>query len=285
MVDMFGKCKYVDWARRVFDAMSVKDAVSWTSLCSCYVNCGMPRQGLEAFREMGLNGVRPNVVSVSSILSACSELKDLNLGRVIHEFVVRHGMEENVFVSSALVNIYASCLNIKQAQLDEKEVVKLDGASWNVVIGGCLNNGQMVQALKMVGQMQKSGIKPNQITITSLIPVCKDLVSLRASKEVHSYIFRNCLMEDLATTTALVFVYAKCGELELSQRVFDMMPRRDTVSWNTMIIANSMHGNGEEALLLFRKILDSGVKPNSVTFTGVLSGCSHSRLVGEGIMV
>ncbi|KAM1044849.1 hypothetical protein ACFX2I_035814 [Malus domestica] len=137
----------------------------------------------------------------------------------------------------------------------------------------------------MLGQMQESGIKPNHITITSLLPACEDLVSLRACKEVHSYIFRNCLMEDLATTTALVFMQAKCGELELSQRVFDMMPRRDTVAWNTMIIANSMYGNGEEALLPFRKMLDSGVKPNSVTFTGVLSGCSHSRLVGEGIMV
>ncbi|KAM1032209.1 hypothetical protein ACFX15_035208 [Malus domestica] len=185
MVDMFGKCKYVDGARLVFDAMAVKDVVSWTSLCSCYVNCGMPRQGLEAFREMGLNGVRPNVVTVSSILPACSELKDLNLGRVIHGFVVRQGMEENVFVSSALVNIYASCLSIKQAQLvldmmSKRDVaswnvlltayfsnrdsikgvtlicrmrrvdVKLDGASWNAVIGGCLNNGQTEQALKML---------------------------------------------------------------------------------------------------------------------------------------
>ncbi|KAM1591956.1 hypothetical protein FF1_035846 [Malus domestica] len=155
--------------------MAVKDVVSWASLCSCYVNCGMPRHGLEAFRETGLNGVRPNVVTVSSILPACSELKDLNLGRVIHGFVVRHGMEENVFVSSALVNIYASCLSIKQAQLTE-------------------------EALKMLGQMQESGIKPNQITITSLLPACKDLESLGAGKEVHSYIFRNCLMEDLAVT-------------------------------------------------------------------------------------
>ncbi|KAM2042408.1 hypothetical protein ACFX16_036102 [Malus domestica] len=186
MVDMFGKCKYVDLARLVFDAMAVKDVVSWTSFCSCYVNCGMPRQGLEAFHEMGLNGVRPNVVTVSSILPACSELKDLNLGSLIHGFVVRHGMEENVFVSSALVNIYASCLSIKQAQLvfdmmskrdfvswnvlltayfsnrDTKKGcvtlicrmrridVKLDGASWNVVIGGCLNNGQTEQALTML---------------------------------------------------------------------------------------------------------------------------------------
>ncbi|KAB2636820.1 pentatricopeptide repeat-containing protein [Pyrus ussuriensis x Pyrus communis] len=319
MVDMFGKCKYVDGARWVIDAMAVKDVVSWTSLCSCYVNCEMPRQGLEVFREMGLNGMRPIVVTVSSILCACSALKDLNLGSLIHGFVVRHGMEETV--SSALVNIYASCRSIKQAQLVfdmmskqevvswnvlltayfsnrdcekgvtlfyrmRREVVKLDGTSWNAVIGGCLNNGQTEQALKMLRQMKESGIKPNQITITSLLPACKDLESLRAGKEVHSYIFRNCLMEDLATTTALVFMYPKCGELELSQRVFDMMPRRDTVAWNTMIITNSMHGNGEEALLLFRKMLDSGVKPPilllSLVFCAVVAILG---LVGEGILV
>lgn len=320
MVDMFGKCKYVDGARRVFDDMPVKDVISWTSLCSCYVNCGLPRQGLVAFREMGLNGVRPNAVTVSTILPACSELKDLNSGREIHGYVVKHGMGGNVFVSSALVNIYASCLSIKHAQtvfdkMSQRDVVswnvlltayfsnrecekgmtlfcrmrnegvKLDGASWNAVIGGCLNNGQTEQALKMLGEMQESGFKPNQITITSLLPACKDLESLRAGKEVHSYIFRNCLMDDLATTTALVFMYAKCGELELSRRVFNLMPVKDTVAWNTMIIGNSMHGNGGEALLLYRKMVESGVKPNSVTFTGVLCGCSHSRLVDEGIKV
>ncbi|KAK9937569.1 hypothetical protein M0R45_014348 [Rubus argutus] len=137
----------------------------------------------------------------------------------------------------------------------------------------------------MLGRMQESGFKPNQITITSLLPACKDLESLRAGKEVHSYIFRNCLMDDLATTTALVFMYAKCGELELSRRVFNLMPVKDTVAWNTMIIGNSMHGNGGEALLLYTKMVESGVKPNSVTFTGVLCGCSHSRLVDEGIKV
>ncbi|KAM1688273.1 hypothetical protein ACFX2K_036156 [Malus domestica] len=169
--------------------MAVKDVVSGTSLCSCYVNCGMPRHGLEAFRE-GLNGVRPNVVTVSSILPACSELKDLNLERVIHGFVVRHGMEENVFVSSALVNIYASCLSTKQAQLVFDMMSRRDVVSLNTE-----------EALKMLGQMQESGIKPNQITITSLLPAaCKDLESLRVGKEVHSYIFRNCLMEDLAVT-------------------------------------------------------------------------------------
>ncbi|XP_068319528.1 pentatricopeptide repeat-containing protein At4g25270, chloroplastic-like [Pyrus communis] len=151
MVAMFGKCKYVDGARLVFDAMAVKDVVSWTSLCSCYVNCGMPRQGLEVFREMGLNRVRPNVVTVSSILPACSELKDLNLGRVIHGFVVRHGMEENVFVSSALVNIYASCLSITQAQLVYDMMSKRDVVSLNAPLTAYFSNRDSKKGVTFTG--------------------------------------------------------------------------------------------------------------------------------------
>ncbi|KAK9275541.1 hypothetical protein L1049_022808 [Liquidambar formosana] len=317
---MYAKCRHFEGAQRVFDDMPVKDVITWTSLSSCYVSCGLPRQALVAFREMSLNGVRPNSVTVSSVLPACTELKNLNLGREIHGFIVKNGIGENVFVSSALVDMYASCLSIRRALLvfdnmSRRDIVswnvimtayflnkecekalslfymmrnngiELNYASWNAVIGGCMQNGRTEQALEILGQMQYSGFKLNQITITSILPACTNLESLRGGKEIHGYILRHWFVEDLTATTALVFMYAKCGDLDLSRRVFNMMPRRDTVSWNTMIIANSMHGNGKEALFLFHKMLDSGVKPNSVTFTGVLSGCSHSRLVNEGLLV
>ena len=320
LIDMYAKCKCVEDARWVFDGMRVKDVISWTSLSSCYVTYGLPRQGLEEFREMMLNGVRPNVVTVSSILPACSELKTLNSGREIHGFVVKNEMGENLFVCSALVSMYASCLRIRHARLVfdnmsrrdvvlwnviltayfsnkecekglelfyqmRNEDVKLNDASWNAVICGCVQNGKTELALEMLGQMQDLGFKPNQITITSVLPACTSLESLRTGKEIHGYIYRHLFIKDLMTTTALVFMYAKCGDLELSLRVFNMMPKKDTVAWNTIIIANSMHGKGEEALLLFEKMLESGAKPNSVTFTGVLSGCSHSQLVDKGLLI
>ncbi|KAL5852823.1 hypothetical protein ACOSQ3_007941 [Xanthoceras sorbifolium] len=320
LIDMYSKCKYIDGSRRVFEGMRFKDVVSWTALCSSYVNCGLQEQALETFREMGSNGVRPNSVTVSSILPACSDLKFLNSGRQIHGYVIRNGMESNVFVSSALVNMYASCSSITQAELVfdnmsyrdvvswnviltacflnkefekglalfyrmRNECVKLNIASWNAVIGGCTQNGRNELALQILGHMQDSGFKPNQITVASVIPACTNLESIKGGKEIHGYIYRNWLLEDLTATTALIFMYSKCGDLELSLRVFKLMPRKDTITWNTMIIAHSMHGNGEKALSLFHELLDSGVKPNSVTFTGVLSGCSHSCLVDEGLSI
>lgn len=320
LIHAYGKCKCVEGARRVFDDLVVKDVVSWTSLSSCYVNCGLPRKGLAVFREMGWNGVKPNPVTVSSILPACTELKDLESGRVIHGFAVRHGMVENVFVCSALVCMYARCLSVREAQavfdlMPHRDVVswngvltacftnkeyekglallsqmsrdgvKADEATWNAVIGGCMENGQTEEALKMLRKMQNMGFKPNEITISSILPACSILERLRMGKEIHCYVFRHWMVGDLTSTTAIAYMYAKCGDLNLSRNVFDMMPRKDVVAWNTMIVANAMHGNGKEALLLFENMLQSRVKPNSVTFTGVLSGCSHSRLVEEGLQI
>ncbi|MFS7955866.1 putative tetratricopeptide-like helical domain superfamily, DYW domain-containing protein [Helianthus anomalus] len=320
MIDMFGKCKFLEGAKRVFDELRFRDVISWTSVCSCYVSCGKPRLGIHAFREMVLDGVRPNSVSVSSILPACSELKCLNLGREIHGFVVRNGVTENVFISSALVDMYATCLRIKQAELVFNRMVnrdivshnvmisayfengepakalatfermkversKLNYASWNAVICGCLQAGRTQQALELLSEMQHAGFNPNQITLTAVLTACTNLESLRGGKETHGFIFRHGFLNDTTALTALIFMYAKCGKLEISQKVFEMISRKDTVAWNTMIYANSMHGNGIEALALFNEMLNAGVKPNAVTFTGVLSGCSHSRLVDEGLFI
>ncbi|XP_045792979.1 pentatricopeptide repeat-containing protein At2g29760, chloroplastic-like [Trifolium pratense] len=320
LIHAYGKCKCVEGARRVFDDLVVRDVVTWTSLSSCYVNCGFPRKGLSVFRQMGLDGVKPNPVTVSSILPACSELKDLKSGKEIHGFAVRHGMVENVFVCSGLVSLYAKCLSVREARavfdlMPHRDVVswngvltayftnkeyekglslftqmsrdgvKADEATWNAVIGGCMENGRIEEAVEMLRKMQNMGFKPNEITISSILPACSFSENLRMGKEIHGYVFRHWKVGDLTSTTALLYMYAKCGDLNLSRNVFNMMRRKDVVAWNTMIIANAMHGNGKEALFLFDKMLQSRVKPNSVTFTGVLSGCSHSRLVEEGVQI
>ncbi|KAG8384498.1 hypothetical protein BUALT_Bualt04G0124200 [Buddleja alternifolia] len=320
LIDMYGKCKHFEGAERVFGDLRIRDVITWTSFCSCYVNCGLPRETLRAFREMGLSGIRPNAMTLSSVLPACSVLKCLNTGREIHGFGIKNGMAGNVFVNSALVDMYSSCSSIKYAELvfhntphldavswnviisayfsngecgkalDKFQEmrdrgVKLNSVSWNSVISGCLANGKAQEALELLGHMQQLGCKPNQITITSVLTACTLLEDWRGGKEIHAYAFRHCFTEDLAASTALVLIYAKSGDLEMSKRVFSMMPLKDTVAWNTIIIASSMHGRGEETLSLFNKMVISGVKPNSVTFTGVLSGCSHSQRVEEGLSI
>lgn len=320
LIDMYGKCKYSEGAEEVFRDLRTKDVITWTSLCSCYVYCGLPGEAIQAFREMGLNGVRPNGMTLSSVLPACSDLKCLTLGREIHCFAIKNGLAENAFVNSALIAMYSSCSRISHAELVfvnmpqcdvvswnmiisayfrngqcekalnkfqemRRQGVKLDIVSWNSVISGCTDNGKAREALVLLRHMQHLGIRPNQITITSVLSACTLLEDWKGGKEIHAYIIRGYLMEDLAAMTVLVLIYAKSGDLEMSNRLFNMMPVKDTVAWNTIIIANSMHGRGEEALLLFNEMIRSGIKPNSATFTGVLSGCSHSQMMDQGLSI
>lgn len=108
LIDMFGKCRYIKGAKDVFSSLQVKDVISWTSLSSCYIKYKLSREGLRVFREMGLDGARANSLLLSSVLPVCSRLKDLNAGKEVHGYVIKNGMEDNVFVSSALVDMYAS---------------------------------------------------------------------------------------------------------------------------------------------------------------------------------
>ncbi|VFQ68469.1 unnamed protein product [Cuscuta campestris] len=322
LIDMYGKCRHSEGARMVFDDLAVKkDVISWTAMCSCYMKCGVPREAIQIFRRMMLSGVSPNSLTLSSVLPACSRLKYLALGREIHGHVIRKGMGDNVFISSALVDMYASCSRIMKAELVFLSMRKRDDVLWNVVLSAYLSHGECEKAMRLFSQMrnelgvalnqdtwnavisgfaqcgetkksfellaemQKSGTKPNLITITAVVPICTNLGSLKAGKEIHCFVFHHGFLNDITSATALVFLYAKCGSLELSRRTFDLMLGKDTVAYNTMIFANSIHGNGEEAVLLFNEMISSGLQPNTATFTAVLSGCSHSRLVDEGQMI
>ncbi|KAI4366858.1 hypothetical protein MLD38_022671 [Melastoma candidum] len=280
----------------------------------------MHMQALNGFREMVLGGTMPNPVIISLLISVCSELNLLRVGKELHCFVIRHKMDDNIHVGTAIINLYSRCSTISEAQsvfdrmrthdaicwntilaanfkdgncdrglalFDQmrKEGIRLTNASWNIIIGGCVQYGQNESAVDFFRRMQVAGFRPDQITILTILPVCGNLELLCGGRAIHSYVLRSRLTNSLAMETALSLMYAKCGDLEMSQRVFDMILSKDLVAWNTIIIANSMHGDGVKALALFREMLETGIRPNSVTFTGVLSGCSHSRLIEVAVSI
>ncbi|EPS61845.1 hypothetical protein M569_12946 [Genlisea aurea] len=322
LIDMYGKCKCIEGAKMVFDGLTSRDLITWTSFCCSYVNCGLPRDSLRVFREMGSAGVKPNAITLSSVLPACSDLKCLKLGREIHCYCVKNGdLRDSVFVNSALMDMYSRCSSVERAESIFGNMKRLDVVSWNVMLSayfrngdwetgfrrfhelrrnrglrpdvvswntsitGCVENGKLREGLELVVDMQKMGFKPNQITVASLLTACVQLEDWRRGKETHGYMIRHRYTEDPASSTALVWIYAKGGDCEAAERVFDTIPEKDTVAWNTMIAANAMHGKGKESLLLFETMLAGGAAPNSVTFTCVLSGCSHSKMVDEGVAV
>ncbi|KAL6139331.1 hypothetical protein ACLB2K_064608 [Fragaria x ananassa] len=141
---------------------------------------------------------------------------------------------------------------------------------------------QTNQASELFARMKDSGVRPNQVTMVSLISLCGEVGALDLGKWVHSYINQQRIEVDVILRTALVDMYAKCGEIDVALRLFSKAINRDSQMWNVMITGLAMHGCGKQALELFEEMQRQGVKPNDITFIGLLHACSHAGLVADG---
>eukprot|EP01018_Ginkgo_biloba_P007209 Gb_35258 [translate_table: standard] len=313
LINMYGKCRSLECARLVFDKMSKRNIVSWNTMIAGYAQNGFGEEALELFRQMQLKGEKPNHLTFASVVKACASIAALEQGKNVHDQIMETVFETNVVVGTALVDMYAKCGSLESARevfdkIIEKNVVSwnsmiagyaqngyTDGAlklffqmpnpdviAWTALIASFVQNGRSEDALKLFYQMQKASMKPDQFAFASMLNACGNLVALEEGKQAHSYIIRTGLNSDVALENALVDMYAKCGVIEDASQVFDKMPRRNLFSWTAMIAGSALHGRGKEALKLFEEMVQKGMKPDEITFVGVLSACSHAGLVDEG---
>eukprot|EP01018_Ginkgo_biloba_P015187 Gb_08065 [translate_table: standard] len=283
LLTMYADCGSINNARRIFDKISQRDVVLWNAMLAGYSQNGQCEAALKLFREMQVQGMDPNSASIASVLPACAHLAALHSGKQIHELIIRSGLDLNFVARSALVTMYAKCGCEDDAGHLFESMPQRDLVSWNGIIAGCVQNGHCDKALKWFRQMQLTGVKPDSITIASILPLCSDLGALQQGNEIHGYVIKNGLHADILVGNALIDTYAKCGSIEYAGHVFDKMPHRDVISWTAIIAGYGMHGQGEDALTLFYQMEQAGIKPDLITFTAVLSACSHAGLVHEGM--
>lgn len=282
LIDMYAKCANVELARQVFDKMSRRDVVSWNAVIGGYAQNGYPRETLELFHKMQFYGVRSDLVTLTSVLSACSHILALQQGKEIHANIIRSGYESNVFLGSALIDLYCKCGSTASAGCVFDAVFERDVVVWNAMITGYAQNGFPNEALNLFRQMHQAGIKVNTVTISCVLPACTILAALQQGKEIHNYAIKRELQSNVSVGSALVDMYAKCGNVEIARKVFDKMNKRDVILWTSLIAGYAMHGYGENALALFRHMEMSNLKPDHVTFVALLSACSHAGLINEG---
>eukprot|EP01018_Ginkgo_biloba_P014303 Gb_06899 [translate_table: standard] len=282
LIDMYAKCGNIKFARELFDTMRERNVVSWSAMIAGYALNGHATEALALFHQMQFSDVKPNLVTIVSVLPACSHLAALEQGKWIHEYIIRNGFEPDGPVGTALVDMYAKCGNIEVARQLFDTMSTRDVVSWNVMISGYAQNGHAPEALTLFHKMQLQDVKPNSVTMVSVLPACAHLAALQQGKWIHDFIIRSGLETDVSVGTALIDMYAKCGNLNVACQLFEEMSKRDVVLWNTMITGYGMHGNAKDALALFVQMQRTLVKPNHVTFICVLSACSHAGLVDEG---
>ncbi|OAY77185.1 pentatricopeptide repeat-containing protein At3g46790, chloroplastic [Ananas comosus] len=290
LIDMYAHLGALDDARNVFDETPEKTIFVWNALLKALALADVAEEALALLREMGRRGVAMDSFTYSHALKACiasSSHPPLAADRVreIHGHAVRRGFESRVHVGTTLVDCYAKLGLVSYAERVFDEMPERNVVSWTAMIACRAKNERPFDALDLFYQMMVSepDVSPNSVTMVSALQASAGLAALGQGKIMHAYILRKGLDSILSVFNALIAMYMKCGSLNTALRLFDSMSgRRDVVSWNSIISGYGSLGFGAKAIQVFEEMVESGIKPSSITFVSVLGACSHSGLVEEG---
>ncbi|CAN6725977.1 unnamed protein product [Malus baccata var. baccata] len=172
LIDMYANCTRVQDSLWVFNLLPKRDAISWNSIIAGCVQNGMFDEGLIFFRQMLMNKVKPVHVSFSSIIPACAHLTTLHLGKQLHGYITRGGFEDNVYVASSLVDMYAKCGNIRMARWIFHKMERHDMVSWTAMIMGYALHGHAHDAISSFEQMKEEAVKPNYVSFMAVLTAC-----------------------------------------------------------------------------------------------------------------
>ena len=284
LIDMYVKCGSIEAARNVFSCMPNRSVVSMNALIAGYVQHDFD-EAIDLFHEMQNGGLNPSEITFASLLDACNGPVKLNLGRQIHCLILKRGLlsGDDLLGVSLLVMYMNSQMKTDADILFSEFQYPKSTILWTAIISAHTQNGCSEEALQFYREMRRNDAIPDQAAFASVLKACSTLASLADGRVIHSLIFHIGFDSDELTCSALVDMYAKCGEIKSSVQVFEEMGSKiDVISWNSMIVGFAKNGYAENALNIFNEMKQTQIRPDDVTFLGVLTACSHAGRVSEG---
>lgn len=242
LLNMYGTGANIETARRLFDTMKYRTAATWNSMIAGYTRRGDIEAARELFDEM------PDKNEKSWNVMVCGYTR-------IGKFDVAGRLFNDMPIKKTL-------------------------PTWNAMISGYTRASRPAEALALFRQMQLAEVRPDEITLVSVIPSCAQLGALQLGEWIHRYVQRNNFNHNTKVSNAIIDMYIKCGSLDHAMAVFRRMKEPTLVSWNTLISGLALHGQGEEAIQIFTEMVTTkGVIPDAITFVGLLNACAHAGLV------
>lgn len=295
--------------------MPHRDLVSWASILTAHNQANHPHVALSMFPQMfALDRLPPDHFVLASLAKACSSLGALRQGKQVHaHFAVSPFYADDV-VKSSLVDMYGNCGLPDNAwsvfeSISRKNLVSCTAMvsgfarsgrhsdaielfqrmpaknllTWTALISGMVQSGNRADAFSLFMDMRREGVEiVDPFVLSSIVGASASLAALDVGRQFHCLVmvlgFESCLF----VSNALVDMYAKCSDVLAAKDIFDGMVRRDVVSWTSVIVGMAQHGRAEEALCMYEEMVSAGVRPNEVTFVGLIYACSHTGLVDKG---
>lgn len=315
LISMYGKCGLIKDAHKLFDEMPQRDQVSYASILTAYNQANLPNRALSIFLDMFIrDNLQPDHFIFASLVNSCAALNVLRIGQQVHARFILSEFSYDDIVKSSLVDMYAKCGSVDVARVvfdkvclknsiswtamingyartgKKSEAIKLlrdmkeaNLFSWTALISGLIQSGHLISAFHLFIEMRKEGIRIiDPFILSSVIGASANLAALELGKQVHCLVVKLGFEYSLYVGNALVDMYAKCSDIISSKTVFCYIVKKDVVSWTSIIVGLAQHGKAKEALTLYDDMVSTGLKPNEVTFVGLIYACSHVGLVNKG---
>ncbi|KAJ0810500.1 putative tetratricopeptide-like helical domain superfamily, DYW domain-containing protein [Helianthus annuus] len=315
LISIYSKHGLIKDAHQLFDEMPQRDPVSWASILTAFNRANLPNRSISIFPNMFVHDcLQPDHFVFASLLNSCAALNALHLGRQVHAQFVLSAFSSDDITKSSLVDMYVKCgaVDIARAVFDtirlknsvswtamisgyarsgrKSEAVELlrdmkiqSLFSWTALVSGLIQSGHFVSAMRLFVEMKQEGIKiVDPFILSSVLGASANLAALELGKQVHCLVTKLGFESSLYVCNALIDMYAKCSDITAAKIAFRYTIKKDVVSWTSIIIGLAQHGKAKEALALYDDMILTGLKPNEVTFVGLIYACSHVGLVNTG---
>ncbi|CAL5194362.1 unnamed protein product [Lathyrus oleraceus] len=308
--------KFLTYAIKVFSQIHNPNLFIFNALirgCSISEN---PENSFHYYIQSQRIGLLPDNITHPFLAKACAQLESFTMGTQVHGQIVKHGFQRDFYVQHSLVYMYASLCDLNSARCVFKRMGRFDVASWtcmikgyhkcgdvesarelfdrmpeknlvtwSTMISGYSRNSRFDKAVEMFEILQADGVVANEVVMVGVISACAHLGALAIGEKAHEYVMRNNLDLNVILGTAVVDMYARCGNVEKAIRVFEEMEEKDVLCWTGLVSGLAMHGYAEKALEYFYVMVKTGIVPRDITFTAVLKACSHGGLVEKGLEI
>lgn len=314
LIDMYSKCGSFEDACVLFDQLTERDVVTWNIMIAWHAqNCHgkearffferMQEEGftpnqvtwnaliaaqsclglaIEVFWQMQQVGVAPDKVTFLCILQTCCRDGSLEQGMQFHNYTIRCGFDVDMLIQNTLIDLYAKSDSFEAACLVFDRLTRRDVVTWNVLIAGHTMHGHAQECLKLFQRMRQDNVDPDRVTFVAILQACSSIAVLENGRQIHDQVIERGFELDLHVGNTLIDFYAKCGRMEDALVLFNRLPRRDEVTWSTLISGYSKHCNYILASQCFHDMQDEGMRPNAGVYLSLLSACSHAKLLNKG---
>ncbi|GAB2218627.1 hypothetical protein Droror1_Dr00001853 [Drosera rotundifolia] len=285
LITLYAKCGRMDVSEGLFSRTDdrYKNVVTWTSRITQFARCGMVREAVEAFDGMRGKGIYPNEFSFSAVLPACRDWS----GRQVHGLIEKHGFIGDVFVGSALVDMYAKCFDMGDAEKAFDEMPERNLVSWNSMIVGFLENGLYYKAVCYFRDVNGEELLcPDEVTYSSTLSACANMgCGLGIGRQVHGVVVKHGMSDLAYVANSLMDMHSKCGSFADGVDLFRTMVNKDVVTWNVMITGCVQNERFEEACKYFMAMRSEGVLLDEATLSTVLSACARISALNLGMSI